>query len=299
MRSLKRSAGLALIFSIVMGEIALRLAGVSPLDVEFLQAIAATIEIKPGGQLIEPAPDFGYRLKPGTFAVTFANKTWHVTQTAEHTRNTVNVGGRPNDRLEIWVFGCSFACGFGVDDAETFSSQLQSRLPDRRIINHAAYGYSDVQSLLRFRQELKHRPAPSVAILAYAPFHDMRNTYSRGWQAFTQRTYLRLGMRAHPYGYLENGTLRIGERLIDYRPIPLESYSSILTLIDLSLMKYDERSHRSTDVTHATFQAFETALKTMSAGGGTASIRGRGSRKGPGSGWEMFVDGYFGRRLLR
>jgi len=88
---------------------------------------------------------------------------------------------------------------------------LQEKLPDYRVVNFVVPGYSTVQSLIQFKTALKGGQKPEIAVVAYALFHDQRNTLPR-WRRKVVASSNKLGEVALPYARLDaGGRLRLFE----------------------------------------------------------------------------------------
>jgi hypothetical protein len=171
------------------------------------------IEIEPGGRYQVPDPELGFRPIPGSFRARFGNDyEWRLTNLPDSTRITRPLeqyaGAAP--RPGIWVFGCSFVQGWGLDDDDTLPWKLQERFPDYDVVNFGVGGYGTLQSLRQFRRALGGRPKPLVAVLVYADFHDERNVRTTGWRD-ANISYERFGTTAQPYARLDgSGGLLFG-----------------------------------------------------------------------------------------
>ena len=60
---------------------------------------------------------------------------------------------KPAGQRRVAVLGDSFMWGFGVENEELLSEQLEALLPDTEAISFAANGYGTIQSLLRFERD--------------------------------------------------------------------------------------------------------------------------------------------------
>lgn len=170
------------------------------------------IVIEPGGKYQAPDAVLGFRPLPGSYTGLFDHRyLWHFTNLPDTTRITRPLNtydGRPRGP-GIWVFGCSFVQGWGLDDAETSSWKLQERFPDHDVVNFGVGGYGTLQSLLQLQQAFRERARPLVVILAYAHFHDERNTRTAAWRD-ANVSYARFGSTAQPYARLDgSGRLRV------------------------------------------------------------------------------------------
>ena len=78
------------------------------------------IVIEPGGKYQTPDPVLGLRPLPGSYTGFFDQRDqWHFTHLADTTRITrpLETYASASRGPGIWVFGCSFVQGWGLDDA--------------------------------------------------------------------------------------------------------------------------------------------------------------------------------------
>ena len=161
-------------------------------------------------------PRLGFGLSPGSFQVTInQGLKYEVTHNPDSQRITSNL---PLDSLpEIWLFGCSYTYGMGVDDDETFAWKLQEKYPEQQVINFGVPGYGTVQSLLQLIIAWKNRGTPAVVVLNFADFHGERNVLSPRYrkalsvgyrQAGHQHDSL-MGQSQIPHADLQEGHLSI------------------------------------------------------------------------------------------
>lgn len=211
---------------LLLAEGLLRLAGFAP-----WQADLAPPQIEPGGSMYVAHETAGYTLRPGRYRLTLPTG---LVFTAHHRAD----GGRASRDAAteaagpaVWIFGCSWAYGWSLDDREALGWQLQERLPEARVENFGVPGYSTVQSLRLFEALLAEAPPPAVVVLAYASFHDARNTFAR-----TRRKQLShgpaLAAARLPRARLAGGTLRYDDAPLGYRAPPLVTRSALANLID-------------------------------------------------------------------
>jgi hypothetical protein len=222
------------------------------------------IVIQPGGKTQAPDPVLGFRPLPGAYTVVFDHRDrWQITNLPDTTRITRPLhtyDGSPRGR-GIWIFGCSFVQGWGIDDADTFSWKLQERFPDHDVVNFGVGGYGTLQSLLQFQQALRERPPPLAVILAYAEFHDERNTRGNNWRD-ANFSYAPFGTTAQPFARFDaSGQLRI-ERSNDFVPLmPLRSRSALFNLAVEEYGLLHDRGLRSHEVSELLIEKFAEASR--------------------------------------
>ena len=147
--------------------------------------VEKAFSVEPGGRMFMPDSLLGFRGKPGKFSCTIDGKL-HFGLTHDTLGFRISSRNHIADTLpkpEIWIFGCSFTHGYGVEDSAAWPWQAQQMLPGFRIRNFAMTAYSTYQSLLLFDSMLRQsKTKPHCVVLAYGSFHDQRNTASRFWR---------------------------------------------------------------------------------------------------------------------
>jgi hypothetical protein len=156
----------------------------------------------------------------------------------------------PRAKEEIWLFGCSFTHGWSLNDEQTYPWLLQERFPEYEVVNFGVSGYGTIHSLLQFRDALKLKH-PKVAVLAYAAFHDERNTFLRNRRKAIV-PWNQLGPLIHPYARLDgDGKLRYAMPEVAYHEFPLMRYMALAHFIELEYNLYEDRLSQSHLVSEA------------------------------------------------
>lgn len=232
---------------VVGAEGVLRFKGYKPWAAPDLQVL-----VEPGGTFFTTHPSLGYTHIPGEFTVRLRNAyTFQVRHGADTLRVTHPMKSRSEQasKQEVWLFGCSFTHGWSLNDRETYPWLLQEELPHYVVRNFGVSGYGTVQSLIQFREAIEERKKPKIAILAYASFHDVRNTLARSRKK-TLAPYNTLDPLLHPY-------VRINKRdelthymaEVQYREFPLMRHSALMHFIEQQYNKLEERLLKSHAVT--------------------------------------------------
>jgi hypothetical protein len=216
---------------------------------------AVKVAVEPGGQFFAKHPTLGYTHLPGKFQVKLADGyTFKVTHLTDTLRITHPLDTYPADpkKEQIWIFGCSFTHGWTLNNEETYPWRLQARLPEYEIVNFGVEGYGTLQSLLQFQEALNQRPRPRLVILAYASFHDQRNTLLRV-RIKQIVPWNKLGPLMHPYAALDSqGHLQLGMANVIYHEFPLMRYSALVNLIETTYnTKVEDSFYHSHEVTLA------------------------------------------------
>jgi hypothetical protein len=232
-----------------VSEVALRAAGIGPWNPKDKQ-----VRIEPGGTFFVKHPTLGYTHIPGSFDVTLEDGySFHVTHLPDTHRIThpLDTYTTASTKSEIWIFGCSFTHGWAVNDDQTYPWLLQEEFPDYEVVNFACSGYGTLHALLQFRDAIKTRQPPAVAVLAYASFHDARNTFLRK-RAKSVATWNKLGPLEQPYARLdENGNLQIAMADVVYREFPLMRRSALAHFVEITYDNYEAWRTPSRRITEA------------------------------------------------
>lgn len=217
------------------------------------------IRIEPGGMYNRRHPTLGYTHLAGRFHVTFPNgDAWVVTHLEDTLRVTrlAKRHGQDDAGERIWLFGDSFVHGWGLDDEETLGWKLQERLPEFDVVNFGVGGYGTMQSLIQYQEALEERLPPKVAVLAYAGFHDERNTRLRRWKKATF-SYDKFGPTATPYARLgSDGKLRIGFDDGSYKEFFFLTRSAFLHLVEEAYSSVEDMYYHSHLVSEAIVDEF-------------------------------------------
>ena len=234
---------ISLCIAIFSGEIFLRMLGYAP----WQPPVFATV-VTPGGKYFQQDPALGFTHLAGTFLVDYQNGYSFV---VTHLPNTLRVTHplptytSESQKDEIWIFGCSFTYGQSLNDDETYPWMLQEILQEYEVVNFGVRGYSTLQSLIQFKQALEKRKLPRIAVVAYAAFHDERNTFSRNWKK-ALRVKERFGHVEMPAAQLEDdGTLSISKVNAKYYEWPLMRQSALMHFFEQKYTHVEGRFHNS------------------------------------------------------
>jgi hypothetical protein len=247
-----------MLLAIAGAEVGLRRLGITPFDPDAVRAMVGTIAVEPGGRLVEPDPTLGFVNVRGKVDVTFGDLEFSATHDEQRHRITNSNPANDAGREEIYIFGCSIAHGFGVDDEETFPYLLQQAAPSWKVTNFGIESASTVQALLELEQLLAAGAKPKCVVLAYAGFHDERNVSLRKRRRELAPLNPVIGDVLVPYARLtESDDLEIYEASLQYREFPLSRWSAILNLIDLVLIGQEMQASRMDEVTRALLLRFQ------------------------------------------
>lgn len=231
-----------LVVFLAAAEIILRAKGLMP-----EQSHRIDIRIHPGGRLIARHPRLGFTHVSGSHVVELPSGfrfRFTILPNGLRITRPLESYATADTREKIWIFGCSFTEGWSLNDDETYPWLLQQRYPRYEVVNFGVGGYGTVHSLLQFREALE-TTTPKLVVLAFADFHEERNTLARSHREAI-RTDNDLGPLQHPYAWLDaNDRLEIGYSTADYHAFPLERRSALAQFVDTQINRLDTRIRRS------------------------------------------------------
>ena len=239
---------LTIFFSLVCAELVLRAEGYEPLGPVQQQYQS----IEPGGRFLELDSPVGYSLIPGAYKITFIDGyTFQVTHSSDRLRITHPLNDSVTEKDAVWILGDSFTYGWELNDAETYPWLLQNALPEFEIVNFGVPGNGTVQSYLQIQDALQRRTKPKIIVLAYASFHDERNTLARTWRKYFPVPVNSQGDVYLPVARLDQqGNARYGVSELEYREFPLVRSLALANLIDniynIQVDRYQQPSHAVT-----------------------------------------------------
>jgi hypothetical protein len=253
------SLAISATFTFAAAELLVRLKGIEPWIVQDIQ-----LHVTPGGRLYTAHPLLGYAHLPGAFTVSLPNGyAFTVTHLANTLRVTRPLATYANARPqpEIWIFGCSFTHGWALQDQETYPWLLQESWPSYEVVNYGVGGYGTIHAMLRLRDALDQRPAPAVAVYAYAGFHDERNTFLRRRRKGVA-LWNKLGPLIQPYVRFDPaGHLHYAFAEVEYREFPLMRSSAFVHFLEMTYNEMEERLAHSHEVSKRLLLEMATLAK--------------------------------------
>jgi len=212
-----------------------------------------------------PSPFFiadqklGYAMHSGEFHVSQNdNVKWISTHDKDGHRITSSE--TRTDTASLWIFGCSFTYGWGLNDQDTYSYLLQKRFPNMGVKNFAIGGHGTLQTLIQLEDELKKTAPPKTIIVAYGDFHDIRNVGSplhlKAFNRIKQMSAFR-----YPYAHFTNNMLSVSYAKLDYSGIPFSNKLRILKFIEDQYDQYIDKSLDRQNITRILLLKIATICK--------------------------------------
>lgn len=246
-----------LVFVLLGAEITVRILGYTA-----WQPAEQSFSVEPDGSFFRPDSLLGYAGRAGRFSITLGDTLHYtVTHRADGFRITAPLTQVDTaDRPEIWILGCSFTHGFGVNDADNYPWMLQADFPQYRIRNWAMDGYGTLHAYRILQAKLKAERPPALVILAYGAFHDQRNTSNRYWRKVLQGREMVAGIRYPQARFDESGNVQFSTSQLEYRPFPLMQYSALSHLLEMTYNRQQDQQLRSEDITTSLIDSIQETL---------------------------------------
>jgi len=263
--------GLSVVTALGVGEILIRCRGEKPAQT----SLGFTVE-PANAHLYRRDESLGYAHVPNQrISVTLPCDTHFTITTTRHGRRATRLAVLDEaDALpEIWIFGCSFTLGWGLNDDQTFPWLLQQGLPEYNVENFGVSGYSTLQSLIQFEEQLAAGRRPALVVLAYASFHDERNTMGPFRRKAVGWAWQNWGEAAQPYATMD-ATGRIARhRSESYLPwVPFTKLSALAEFLEWKVVFARERHAARTDHRHEISQRLVAEFAQLSRDHGASFV---------------------------
>lgn len=189
----------------------------------------------------------GINLKKGTYHITINNK---IKYSATH-----NEAGRRitsftpvNGSDKIFILGCSFPYGVGVNDDQTFPFLLQNQFKNYEIQNYAVPGIGTLQAYLNLKKKVENGDIPKMVVLSFATFHEERNQLTRSFESklvkgLKLHQELAISNYFYPRCTIKNQQIyyEYVDVIKDFISVPFTDNSAIATFIDQMWIAFDYR----------------------------------------------------------
>ena len=158
--------------------------------------------------------------------------------------------------------GGSVTLGWGVNDDQTFTSQLQKKIQNYEIKNFSVGGYGTYQAFLRLEEIIKNNDRVEIVILSYLPHHSIRNIGSEFWLR-TLTKYSKRGYVSLPYASMNENNELIRKEPVTYLKLPLMDNLSIVNKVSKRIMqsKLKDNEKKAIPVTNLIFRDMRDYLK--------------------------------------
>lgn len=240
-------------------EIFLRIIGFSP--VVFNQKVIC----KP--KIAYSTDSLGIKLKSGNYKININDCVeYNATHNMEGRRITSRTPVVSKDK--IFIFGCSFTYGVGVNDNETYPFLLQNLLQNYKVDNFAIPGSGMVHSYLKLKKNLEKGERPKIVVVSYATFYEERNQLTRSFESklydgvkqqdgFVDSEYY------YPRCKIKNNSIAVEcvNIVQEFQPIPLVNYSAIATFVDQTWNKIDYKKTEGFSVSKILIKNFNNLAK--------------------------------------
>lgn len=155
------------------GEIAARIIGWTPLYNNDYKVHAVPQNWLVGDSI------YGLQLNPGKFSVTLNDSIKFDTS---HDRFRKRRSGEKDSCERVFVYGCSFTYGYGVNDDETFVSLLNQSRKGESFSNFGVPGYGTLQGLMRLKGAIEAGNVPASVMIVHSGVHPERNGMANSYR---------------------------------------------------------------------------------------------------------------------
>lgn len=230
---------IAVFTTLLFSEIILRFIGYKPCDLSFFEH-AKKIRQKDESTFI-PDSILGFKPRTGKLIRPAEYDTNLIRYTVDSSFCRVTSYLKNNFNKQIIIAGCSFTFGDNLDDTQTSSFQLQTKLMPYKINvkNISCGAYGTTQFYLQIKNIDNSKNNILAVILNYAAFHDARAILARSWRSIlvhAQNSKIRV-----PFSKIIDDSLVIDYKLLDYNLLPLQTKSALVNRIDNYLNKQEEK----------------------------------------------------------
>lgn len=216
-------------------------------------------------------PMYGPYPLPGKFKVIFTDKWCQVTHNADSNRITRLLSDSTDYTKipKLNIYGCSFTWGTGINDSSTYPFLVQKALPHYNVQNKGVFAAGNLIAYLQLKDEITRNRKPAIAVIAYASFHDQRNTMNREWSIMMRESIVAstkdlegskknysinfMDSIKFPKASLINDSLCINYQPLERRLFPFSRYSVICNLLNYIINSRNEEKTKSNPVTRNIF----------------------------------------------
>lgn len=228
-------------------ELGMRILGRKP-----WKPITQSFTVSPGGHMFQPDSVLGFVGRPGSYHAQIGEQVKFSFTHGEDGFRVMPVPATDSLLPEVWLLGCSFTHGYGVDDTATWAWHLAQAFPAYRFRNFGMTAYGTLHSRLLLARALA-QPArygrPRLVVLAYGDFHQQRNTADRYWRkALSGRAAA--DALDYPYAiWRDSSHYDIARTRLDYRPWPGQRYSAFIHWLEDRFNAREEQALHSRALT--------------------------------------------------
>ena len=242
-----RYALFLIVLVLVTLEVGLRILGRRPWE-----PTTQSFTVSPGGHMFQADSVLGFVGRPGSYRAQIGEE---VKFSFTHGEDGFRVMPEPpTDSLlpEVWLLGCSFTHGYGVDDTATWAWHLARAFPTYRFRNFGMTAYGTLHSrlvLARALADTARYGRPRLVVLAYGDFHQQRNTADRYWRkALSGRAAA--DSLDYPYAiWRDSSQYDIGRTRLAYHPWPGQQYSAFIHWLEDGYNAREEQALHSRALT--------------------------------------------------
>ena len=195
--------------------------------------------------IFENDKTLGWISKSGEYQITASDKFNEKTNLTI-LDNGERYSGSNKSKNNLIIIGGSFSQGWGVNNSQTYSFNLQNFFINHKVHNFGQSGYGGVQSFLLLKEKIKTIRPTNLVIYGFIDHHEYRNVARSGWLS----TLLKYSKSGHsdtpkvPYADINKMGHIIFKEPIGYIKMPFRESLAIVALIEKTYMKQKTKKRK-------------------------------------------------------
>ena len=183
----------------------------------------------------------GVTLIPGQYSVNLNGLVHQVGHSVDCNRVTSFETSGIEGRNKVFIYGCSYTYGQGINDQFTYPFLLQKQFQQMEFVNFSRPGYGTLQTLLQLRSSIEQDSKPNVVVVGFADFHEERNVLATSYKYKLYQGYKLMSVSEDIMVYPrlnytgDSHTVEYENITKSFEPMPLRKYSAFMNMVDLRL----------------------------------------------------------------
>ena len=180
--------------------------------------------------------NYGINLLPGKFEININNGLIHTVTHNNDSNRICSYTQIDSIQNEIFIFGCSYTYGTGINDSETYPFLLQNEFSNTKITNYAVPSYGTTHALLELKKQIDNQHIPNIVIIGFATFHEERNQMNKTYQykliQGVEINKINVNQLIFPYLNLQDNNIGYINVIKKFKAIPLRKHLALANLIE-------------------------------------------------------------------
>ena len=182
--------------------------------------------------------ELGWISKSGKFSMSVSKSNKDIFEMTIENDSSRKIYGNPAEN-KILFLGGSFTQGWGVNDNETFTNNVQKDFKNYQIKNFGQGGYGSVQSYLLLKRLYDEGAKPKLVVYSFIDHHEYRNVARGEWL----RLLLKYSNSGHetpprvPFATVGKNNLINFHKPVAYPMFPLRETLSLVNFLEFNYAK--------------------------------------------------------------